>query len=128
MHRAARLKTHALHRVMQRFPGLCPGVVMRCIDATIETTDPLAIIDGEAVYRVALPDGRSLVAVYRIVSMAVVTVMTTPCQAYCGNRVFAVTETTIERIRNVNDPFRNNSRRIKRAKRATQERFLRNTR
>ena len=124
MHRAARMKTHVLHRVMQRLPGICPGAVLRLIDRAAETSDPLAVIDGEALYRITLPDGRCAVAVWRISDSVAFTLMTTPCRAWVGNRVFEVTDTTIERVRNVNDPFRDNSRRIKRAKYKARQRFL----
>ena len=121
MHRAARMKSHALHRIMQRLQGECPGTVLRLID---EATDPLAVIDGEALYRITLTDGRCAVAAVRLSDRIAFTVMTTPCNAWVGNRLFHVTDTTIERIKNVNDPFRHNRRRIKRAKYAAQKRFL----
>ena len=121
MHRSARLKTHALHRMMERFPGICPGVAFRCIDAD---TDPLAVIDGEAIHRVTLPDGRSLVAVKIIATEIYITVMTTPARVFAGNRVYVVTDNTIERIRNELDPFRHNRRRFKRAKQKARQRLL----
>ena len=124
MHRAARLKTHAMRRIMERLPGVCPGSVLRQIDATVNGTDPLAIIDGEALYRVFLPDGRSFVAIWRVSDSITFTVMTTPCEAWVGNRKYHVTETSIVRIKNVSDPFRHNRRRFKRAKLKARQRLL----
>lgn len=125
MHLAARLKTHTLHRVMERVPGLCPGVVLRAIDAA---DDPLVVGDNEAIYRVTLPDGRRIVAVTKPLERVTITVMTTPCEAFVGQRLYRVTDTSIERIKNVNNPFRNDPGGFKRRKQKARQRFLRNPR
>lgn len=123
MHPVARLKTHALRRIMERAPGLCPGLVLRCIDAAVETDDPLIAFGGEALYRVRIGDLILCVIVTTILKHYV-TVMTVPCRANIASRAYLIGTGTIEKVKNKYATERNDKwRRLKRARQA-RERFL----
>jgi hypothetical protein len=124
MHPIARLKTHALRRVMERSPGNCPGLVLRRIDEAIEAGNSLISYGNEALYRLRLDDGQSLCIVVNPLSKHVITVMTVPCIAHVASRAYQIGEDTIEKVKYENAAERDNKwRRLKRARQA-RERFL----
>jgi hypothetical protein len=109
---------------MERFPGTCPGRILRYLDDAIQATEPLVTHAGESLYRVTLADGRSMCIVVLSLSKFVVTVMTLPCKAHVASRVYQITETGIEKVKNEQATFRHDKWRCFRKARQTRERFL----
>jgi hypothetical protein len=116
MHPTAKMKTHALRRIMERLPGVCPGLLLREFDALVDT-EPLLSDDVYLIYRLSLRDGRTFVAVLSRWTRHVVTVMTTPCEVHSASRMYRVGDETLERIKNVNRTFRDDQRWRKQQKR-----------
>lgn len=126
MHPSAIARSHALRRIMERLPGVCPGLVLRDIDDLVDAgeIEPILSDDASLIYRVGLTDGRIFVAIMHRWTRQLMTVMPTPCDVHAASRRYRVGAETLEKIKNVNRKFSDDQRRIKRQKRTAQIRLL----
>lgn len=96
--------THALKRAMERFPGVCPGVLIRNIQAAFLARggdlylEHLGAADSDlcGAYRFKAVNGAWGCAIINDVTGYVVTVVAVPCQLRLARGVVTITQTELE--------------------------------